>query len=485
MNLKSRSLFIVATLFISGLAFTNASFSIELINYINNFFNTDLDPVFRADGFYAFGLMLICLAVMRICYWDRFSIKDKSRVVLAILVLLSSYLFLLIKTKQNVPVYDEYTAVFEFLCRYDASGTFREKLRLIFEPYFECRTVVPYLFILFISKLSSGVFPFDLIVAINTLTLLLIAIMLYRSALIKDRLILYLPFLLLLVFHSQHILSTFNSFSGLCYHGAVLFTLGAFHSVSKGGRKNDLKTLAFALLAIFTFGHGLLIIPLLFHYKLRRFGLKKAIVFILPLLLAGFFYFYDYHPYQFEKSPFNFFNFVLYIPVFLGSAFQFFYSPILPFILGTGIIVLFTYSTFKSYHLKNPVIYYGIAFIILTAALTAGFRHTSAFDTALRLRYGIFSSLAIFGSLVITLELFPALLKKRFLHSILTIVILYNLATTLFFYPESSMTIRKNKNMLREWSIFQSEIESSAAYPGGLERVIKCSREKGLWKMVW
>ncbi len=481
----SKRLFLLPLLLlISGLGLTNANISFFLIRSINEILKVDLDVFFRAEGFYCFGVMLVCLALMMSCYSSVFNLQNTQRSGLAVFILLSSFIFILIKTKQSTPVFDEYTATFDFFCKYSEANSIKEKFRIFMEPYFECRTPIPFVISLLYAKLKSGYFPFSLAISINAILLLWSSILLFRSVSNQSKLTLYLPFLLLFIFNSQFLISSINSFSGLSYHGVILLSILAIRALSYNSIRGRICALIFALMAIFTFGNGLVIIPLLFLQELRQRGLKNAVLLISPLLLAGVYYFYDYHPFELEKNPFDVLKFLMYIPVFLGSSFQFFYKEQLPFVIGLCILTLYIYATVKSYFVKNPILYYSMGFIILSAVMTAAFRHTISFDTALRLRYGLFSSFATFVAVLMAFELFPGLTAKPFIKKIAGIAVVFNLATTLFFYPESSLLIINNKQMLQEWKVSGNIKKHTPYFPGDLDHVIKCSTKKGWWKIA-
>ncbi len=471
-------------LLMSGLALCNANVSFALVETINEWFPIKLDVFFRAEGLFCFGVMMVCLAFMLALYHHSWKLDMTYQSGIAMFILISGFIYILLKTKQNVPVFDEYTGMFDFLCSYSKSTSIQEKLHLLFEPYFECRIPVPYLVVLIISSLPGSLIPLNLIVTMNALVLLLIGLLLFRSMAEKSKLLYFIPWFLMLVFHTEFMQSSFNSLSGLCYNGVLLFSLLAFHFIRIENIKARILALFFALLAIFTFGNGLLLIPLIVFESVRSDRWKKSLFFILPLLLAFIFYFNDYHPVRPEKIEFNFGNFLLYVPLFLGSAFQFFYSGILPFLIGLSVLTLFAFATWKSYYRKNPILYYFLSFLILTAFLNAAFRSSISAETALRLRYGIFSSFAVLCSVLVFLDLFPEWMNKKVLERIAIAAVLYNLLTTHFFYPESVLTIVHNKEMLREWKSNGKIKSGSPYYPGGLEPVLECSDELGFWKPV-
>lgn len=470
-------------LLVLGILLINSKISFSIISAINNYLNTNLDLFFRASGLFCFGVMLICLALMLFIFSVPIKLSDKQRISLAISTLVLSFIFILIKTKENVPVFDDYTAIYTFLCKDRNSTSITEKLCLFFQPYFECRIPIPYLIVYFFSALPCETIPLNLMVSVNALVLLSIGILLFSSIKNKASVSNHLPWFLFFIFHSEFMQSSFSPLSGLCYNGVILFSLLSFRSMKKGTKQGNIESAIFSILAIFTFGNGLLVIPLLFIQTVRAKGIRKSMLIISPLVLAAVIYFSNYHPERPVSYPFHLGDFLFFIPVFLGSAFQFFYSSSIPFLTGIFILTLYIYAGIKRYDKTNPVLYYTLGFIILTAVVSASFRTAPSFEAALKLRYGVFSSFAILCSFFIAIELFDFQNNKKVLRLISGSAIIYNLLSANFFYPESVLTIQHNKAMLQEWKNTGDFEEVSAYYPGDLKSVLKCSYEYGYWEI--
>ncbi len=425
---------------------------------------------------------MICFSGMLLSFQStKFSEKVKAGIATGIL--LTTFIFILVKTKQGIPVFDEYTSIFEFLCKYQDANSTREKFSLILQPYFECRIPVPYSIILIFSFLSGPTLPLNLIISLNAVVLLVIALLLFQSMTEFKFPMTYIPWFLLFIFHTQFLQSSFNSLSGLCYNGVILFTLLALRSFALNTNRGRLLALLFAILGMLTFGNGLLIIPLLFLQSLRFRGFKVSIVYIVPLIIVAILYFSNYHPHVTGKESASLFALLYYVPVFLGSAFQFFYASHLPFIIGICILSLYTYASVKRYDLKNPLLYYGLGFIILTAIITSGFRATITVEAAMKLRYGLFSSFALLMAILISLELFHKKINQHVLRRVAIAAVVYNLMAANFFYPESVLTIKHNIMMLETWKSGAAIVTPSAYYPGGLEPVLECSFEDELWRI--
>jgi len=482
--MKSSRLSLIASIvaLILGLALVNANISLSIIEALNFRFDAGLDSFFRISGFFCFGLTLICLAFMNLAYLPFLKLNIRQKAGWAVFILLAFFSSLLVLTKQSVPIYDDYTGIFNFICHFLNSNTFSEKIGLFLDPYFECRIPVAYLLVLLYSFLPGETIHLNLMIVVNALVLLLIASLLFNTLKNRKEIRPYFPWILLFLFHSEFMQSSFSPLSGICYNGSILFSVLALRSMSIEHSKGMYRAILFGLLAIYTFGNGLLIVPLLLIFSSRKFGWKKTIFPFALLLFFSLLYFINYHPQSQTASVFDLKYFLLFVPVFLGSAFQFFYSAYLPFLIGILIITLYIYASFSGYEKKNPVLYYSLGFIILTAMLTAGFRTTESFEIALKLRYGVFSSFAILGSLFMAMEMFSERLSEKLLILISGTAIVYNLMTAQFFYPESVLTIVHNKEMLERWQSTGEFEEISPYYPSGIKPVLECSYSLSLWK---
>lgn len=483
MKSSKLSLTLSFVLLVLGLGFMNTSVSLSIIEILNSTFNAELDIFFRRSGFFCFGFTLICLSIMNLSYLPSLNLPDLLKARWSVFVLLSFFSMLLILTKQHVPIYDDYTGIFKFICQYRNSETFSEKLGLFWEPYFECRIPVAYLVVLLFSFLPGEAIPLNLMIVFNAIILLWIAVLLFKTIKNQQGILPYFPWFLLFLFHSEFMQSSVSPLSGICYNGSILFSVLALRSMSAEHPKGIYAAIVFGWLAMYTFGNGLLVVPLLLILSLRKFGRKKTILPFIILLLFSTVYFLNYHPQSQTESVFNLSYFLLFIPVFLGSAFQFFYSAYLPFLIGLGIITLYIYASFNGYDKKNPVIYYSLGFIILTAAMTAAFRTTESFEIALKLRYGIFSSFAIFCSLYMFLEIFSAKTSKKLMQRMSAVAIVYNLLAALFFYPETVLTIKHNREMLNVWLDTGKFEEVSAFYPSEIRPILECSQNLKLWNI--
>jgi hypothetical protein len=463
-----------------GLALTGNETGTDLIMAVNRYSGLDLDVYFRTKGLYACGIMMMAAGLMLLLRLPLLKLKELSRTILSTAILLAFFIHLLTETKGGIPVFDEYTAIYQFLCEYRQGESVAEKLSIITSPYFECRIIIPYSFILLVSSIMSEPVPLNLLVALNSFTLLIITIILFRTLHKGRNLLKWFPWLLFIIFNTGYMQSSFNALSGLCYNGALLFSISSIHFACRNTRNSFLLALFFSIAAILSFGNGMLTVPLIFLIITRLRNIKTAGAYLIPSVAMLALYFYEYQPQHNGEPQFDPAHFILYVPVFLGSSLQFFYSPYLPFITGLIILIYFIQLSIRRYDLKNPVLYFTLLFLILTACITASFRQTDTLDSALKLRYGIFSSFTLFCSLLIYIDRLQNQPEARFLRKIVFAALAFNFLSANFFYPESVLTIDHNREMLIRWKQGLPVEQRSAYYPPGLGPVLSCSYASGM-----
>jgi len=453
----------------------NANITFSLLHLFNSAFHSHLDVFFRASGFFYVGYFIVAISLIMVCrtWWSVNGWSEKSfRNIASGFFLLAFILFLWI-TKKNIPVFDEFTGLFEFLGKIQTATNWREKIQLLNEPYFECKVPVDYLIAWMVFKITGPVYLLHTLLALNACTLFLIARILLRHAGLHEKRAMYFPFLFLFIFQAEFMQSSLNAFSGLCYNGTLLFSLLAFLQADKNKFSNAILTMVFATLAIFSFGNGMCVIPVLIIQLLFKTENKNRVWMMAGLVILSLAYFINYHPNNLRADKFDWLSFLLFTPVFLGSALQFFYVYPLPLLAGVIMLwILFRSLRNKTYK-QLPAPFYLLLFISGTALLGAWYRHGSGSDAPLRLRYGVFSAFAILCSICLLLKLWPEHINLKFIRYVAILAIAYNLLSGFFFYPESVLTILNNKIMLQHWKNHIPLERHSPYYPPDLEPVIQ------------
>lgn len=473
--------YLVPFLFLSAASLClNEQFMSKLLMAVNSVLHSNFDLYYRLQGFYYTGLFLLAAGLMQLFP----ATEEKTfrlRNYFPVFILTGIYAFLLLNVKQNTPVFDEYSAIINFICAHRDQNDYWQSFTLLFHPYYECRIPVPMIISLSGLLFPGDVFAFNFLVLINVLMLVITGYVLYKSSEIEKSGLQLFPSLLLLILNAEYIMSTGNSLSGLCYNGVLLFSVLCLKQLHRAERFRW-SIVIFLLLAVYSFGNGLLLLPLLFWMLIRKKVFQGKWFFIILLTLTAFSYLLAYQPQSLESGDFDLFRLMVFIPVFLGSSFQFFYTIHLPLLMGLLVLSTFVLACYHRYDQKNPVLFHSLLFLILTACVTAWFRHAFREEAPLRLRYGVFSTFSIYISLLIILELFPELLKKVKSNVFFYGFLSYNLLAGFFFYPETALLYKYNREMIQSFRKSGKIEHDTPYYIRGYQPELKCAIQHGLLK---
>jgi hypothetical protein len=304
----------------------------------------------------------------------------------------------------NIPFYDEYDAVLNFLNHIVAVNGISAKA-----SYFLAAQHNEYkLFLLhglaWCEFSLSGHIDFWILSVIGNGFVLLLGVLLWMMFLPgqKDmvvRVTLFIPVSWLL-FQLQYWENLDWAASSLQHLAVLPFALGAIYLLLRGGRVAFISALLFVILAIGSDGNGLLVIPigaailaLGRHYK-RVAGW----LLISAGCLAAYAFGYTARlpqavPSQSAVSTSHHFN-PAYALAFIGSAASF---PLksASFLLGILLCIFFGYMARRGYIRKNPLVSWCVLFLVLTAIGVAGLRSGFGVEQAVVSRYTIYSALLL------------------------------------------------------------------------------------------
>lgn len=222
----------------------------------------------------------------------------------------------------------------------------------------------------------------------------------------------------------------------------VLFSFLALYFFNQKNPWYFLVSLLFALIAVYTSGSGIIVLPILlvwagvnvfisakksenqFSFLIDSSGVRFIFVFFATLFVA-FLYFSDYtkplnHP-SIIDSIFFPINTIHYFFLFMGS-----YIPIKigAFIAGALSTALFIFLVYKRYYIRSPVIFGMMVFLMLNACAAALTRSGFGAEQAISSKYVIISVLLLVLFYISVLETFqrPKFLKKNILLALFVIL---------------------------------------------------------------
>lgn len=378
--------------------------------------------------------------------------------VLVSAVPVSIYYYYVKTYSTNVPFWDDYTSVLQFLFTYIQSDSITEKIRLILSQHSEHRIVFNKIVILTIYYLTHEL-DLKMLIWIGNLSLVGVLFLLYKYLLSKQHHILYglpVPFLLFQLQYHENIYWAMASVANLY---VVLFAFTSLYFASQissdsGNDKNLIIALAFAFIATFTNGNGFftfIIINLLLLYK----GSKKQLLITICVTVATLIiYFYGYERLTSDQSLIlvlrrpkrTIFSFIYFLGGAAGGLDKgvgFFGEP---YILLTGTTVLFwiSYLCYKQYYKNHPFIFSCFLFLLITAAAATVTRSGFGQVYTLAPRYKMYSLLFIILSYLALLDL----LKPKPLKVVMPLCLAVSIMLNIVFYYQYTDFMHEHKKSL-------------------------------------
>ena len=327
----------------------------------------------------------------------------------------------------NVPYWDDYSAILDFLIRYqDADGALQRVL-LLFAQNNEHRIAFGNLATVAMYKLT-GMVDFRAMVFFGNAALLGLVLVFYRMFRPAEWKPLYFMPVVLFLFQPQFCDNMLWAMASVSNFYVLPFSFASLLLLQRGGRLFFAAAFLLAALSSVTQGSGIFsfaacALLLALKRDFRGLAVWCALSFA---VLASYFWSYErpaHHP-SVMKTVLEVPDIALeYFVTFTGASFPF------PFFAGLIIIFLFVFLTFKGYYRKNPAVYCGLVLVFLTAAVAAVTRSGFGVEQALSSRYRIFSALfpillymAFFehlqGRRILAKVFFPAVLAGSLMFNI-------------------------------------------------------------------
>lgn len=419
----------------------------EIISLLGYLLHKKLDFQFWRIGFTKTGVELVVLFV-NISLGVLFFKKNSEGIILfSCLLWILVFVAYVISNAVNFPLGDDYIFFLQFLNNYSST---KDILSIVQQhPTDESRMILIHLIAIGFFYLNA--LNFKTLLFISTTCLTGIALLFYRSIQAKQKALLFLT-LVFFIFQFQYYDSVVHVSSALTHACAIFFAFYSLYLLNKSSLIAFIASLFFTLLSILNHGCGFVVVIcgviLLICQKGKKYLWTWTIFFLSSIILYSINYQFI-GDIAFTDFPFlgqRIFSCFLFSCAFLGSSFQFLYQETLPIIIGGIIWLYFLSLTIKKYYQKNPVIYFLLLFLICTSCLPSLFRSEQDlhYASALSIRYGIYSMMAICCCIIILFETNIVFKNKHSLISyFLVFSFLYHISTNLFFYPE--MVLRRER----------------------------------------
>lgn len=311
---------------------------------------------------------------------------------------------LLFRSTLDIPFYDDYHAVLDFLNRMVVLDGLAAKLTYFLAAQHNDHKLYFLHGVVWLQWSLFGHIDFFALSILGDLFVLLLAILLWKMFLPKrkdlaSRLVLFIPVSWLL-FQFQY-WETLNWSMAILQNIPVLvFSLGAIYLLVKGTRPAFWAAVLTFILAVAASTNGLVLIPvgLLILALDRRYFRIAVWLFAAAACIAA--YAYRDAPRSAPSAPYsavvsNIYHFnPAYVLAFIGSAAS------LPFragsfVLGTLLCLFFGYLARRGYMRRNPLVSWSVLFLLFTAVGVAGLRSVFGVEQAVASRYTIYSALLL------------------------------------------------------------------------------------------
>ncbi len=391
--------------------------------------------------------------------------------------------FLLIERYSvNVPVEDDY-AFLSFASELARSESISRTWDLLFQQHNEHRMVVPKLVCALVVALYSEL-DFELLIVLGNLSLLGLLYLFYKLIPRDQRPLLALLAVSLLLFQAQTWESMVWAASALAYTPLVLFAGAACYFLPKAGARNLALSIAFASLATFTAGGGLLVFiaGMPYFFVSRRF--QAGWVWSVAGLLHFIVYFFDYTWHvTMLHSPGDVLELSRYFFAFLGSAASMDNRVLTPlaFVFGLLAALYFLYLSLERYYAEHPELYFFMLLLLGEVAAATWTRSSIGLGSAFDSRYRIISATFLILAYLSIRERIPRereLLRTALSCCAIPLALLFNVLS----YPQNQVFLRFHQEFystnLREWALGQSPL----AGPPAFEPILNTALLDGIYR---
>ncbi len=301
------------------------------------------------------------------------------------------FYFIVFRYSSNVPIWDDYEVILDFLLRYqDADGAL-QKLRLVFAQHSEHRLAFSNVATLALYKLS-GAIDLRSVIRFGSLGLAALVLVFYWTFRERERKALYFAPVVLFLFQPQFYEAMMWAMASVSNFYVLVFSFGSILLLRKDGRFFFALAFFLAALASVTQGSGIFALAacalfLLLKRDFRGLALWCALSGTVLALYFGFYEKPANHPSVTKAVLVRPVNTLRYFFTFIGASFPY------PFLMGLVFASFFLFLTWRGYYRKNPALYCGLVYVFMTAAVTALTRSGFSVEQALSSRYRIVSVL--------------------------------------------------------------------------------------------
>jgi len=380
----------------------------------------------------------------------------------------------------NIPILDDYDAVFGGLLKFTGATSLRDIYQVFFVQHNEHRVVVPKLFIV-ADYYIGGAANFRVLTFLGNLGLLGLVIVLFRLiGREKDRAAFY-AVALLVILQPQHWENMIWAMSALPnFYVLFLASLSFYVLTTKQSGAGLAAAIVSAVLSVFTFANGLAVFPVgLILLVAQRRGRDAAIWAVCGAVIIAF-YFHGFvkpghHPPIVATVLSNPYNFLLYFFSYVGSSV--FFAPALGGLVLSGV---FIYLLAKGHYRKNPALMLILFFLFVTAFLTSLARSGFGVEQALSSRYKTGTALILALSAIALMEQAGERARRFIVPAFLVAAVLFNAAS---YYAYHGVIRNLNAELRAGMDLWKAGMGKGLVYNdyNAADRLLRESLKRGIY----
>ncbi len=372
----------------------------------------------------------------------KISLKQLNWVLVTFVSLI--YLWTVLKYSVNMPYWDDYGAVLDFLNNFVVANV-KEQIKLLFSQHNEHRIVFNKIIELMQYKLLGEV-NFLYLIIIGNVGWFMTLVLLWKYSKKQNITIVAFSPVVLIMLSFVHFELMAWAMASLEQYYQILFSLLAIYFLVN----NKLKVaFIFMIVSVFTGGGGVVLAPIFLLYAISSKNLKHIFLTLIVSIsiLLVYFVFLNYskpghHP-SIAAVISDPILLITYMLTFIGNIGK---TKIISIVIGSILISLFALIGKKMYK-KEPFLFWSILFILVTASATGLARAGFGVEQALLSRYSIYSV-----SLVSLIYLsYMSIFKLRFIYFL---GLLFGVLSFIFWFANGIQCLDANSKRLKTELLF-------------------------------
>ncbi len=356
----------------------------------------------------------------------------------------------------NIPYWDDYDSILAFMIHFVGLKGFSEKIfLLLFTQHNEYKIIFGN--ILFVLEyLVTGSINFIYLQIIGNLFVLLLLFSIYKIFSYQmqkkyNRLIYFVP-VPFFIFQLQYWNTLDWASSALQNITVIPFVILSLYYLSKKNTRDFYISCVFLILAVFSSGNGLFVIPLglLMLFQTKQFHRMAPWTILSIILISMYFYNYSFGTGR-ELSLDGYLKHfdVIYALSFLGSAASNNNYHIAS-ILGGGFLVVFLAMIFMGVYKTNPALFYTVLFVIISALVVSMIRSKLGISESLSSRYRIYSDVLLVTTYIFMVTTYLDS-RKMILFFACLLAIPFCIYSDLVNYPHLMQRYNQLENGVSSW----------------------------------